>query len=130
MNARLRGGLTLAAVVLMLAGPSSPAADAVTPDTTAAAAQYAANAPSTGTGRSEPSAQVPLGEEVVPPVDGSDNLPEGIEEAPVGQAQSSPSSETRLPFTGYLALPILIAGVLAITGGLLLRRRTREPSPA
>ena len=31
-----------------------------------------------------------------------------------------------LPFTGFAAIPVLLGGLALLTGGLLLRRRTRE----
>ena len=42
---------------------------------------------------------------------------------PVEQVETGGDSE--LPFTGFLALPVLIGGVALLSGGLLLRRRTR-----
>jgi hypothetical protein len=33
---------------------------------------------------------------------------------------------TQLPFTGFAAIPVLLGGLALLTGGLILRRRTRE----
>lgn len=38
------------------------------------------------------------------------------------------SDSASLPFTGLAALPILLGGVVLLTTGLLLRRRTRDGS--
>ena len=37
------------------------------------------------------------------------------------------AAEGELPFTGFLAIPILIGGVALLSSGLILRRRTGEP---
>ena len=33
-----------------------------------------------------------------------------------------------LPFTGFLAIPVLVGGVALLSGGLVLRHRTRAPN--
>jgi hypothetical protein len=64
---------------------------------------------------------------------GSTVLPQGQHEsggAPSGeQLQPARQVETgasggQLPFTGYLAIPVLLAGVTLLSAGLVLRRRT------
>jgi hypothetical protein len=48
------------------------------------------------------------------------------EEAVQPAAQVETAADTdRLPFTGFLALPVLIGGVALLSAGLVLRRRTR-----
>jgi hypothetical protein len=42
------------------------------------------------------------------------------------QAETATQTGDELPFTGFLAIPILIGGVALLTGGLLLRRRTHD----
>jgi hypothetical protein len=50
---------------------------------------------------------------------------------PAEEAQTQPERQaaaaaetTQLPFTGFAAIPVLIGGLLLLTGGLFLRRRT------
>lgn len=40
--------------------------------------------------------------------------------------QVAASSNSQLPFTGFAAIPVMIGGIALLTGGLLLRRRTRS----
>ena len=42
------------------------------------------------------------------------------------QVESGADSGDELPFTGFLALPVLLGGVALLSAGLVLRRRTRE----
>jgi hypothetical protein len=129
INATLGSALTLTALVaalLVVLGALAPTAGAVTPNTTATAAQYPRNVEAAATA---PSLQVPLGEETAPS-EPATQLPLGEETAPsaVAGAQQAVggagSSERRLPFTGYLVLPILALGVAVLTVGVALRRRT------
>ena len=39
--------------------------------------------------------------------------------------QVAAESGSKLPFTGYAALPVLLGGVVLLAGGLVLRQRTR-----
>jgi LPXTG-motif cell wall-anchored protein len=43
---------------------------------------------------------------------------------PARQAQAQNTSQ--LPMTGFAAIPVLLGGLALLTGGLVLRRRTRE----
>ena len=40
------------------------------------------------------------------------------------QEQVETGSDSELPFTGFLALPVLLGGVALLSAGLVLRRRT------
>ena len=40
--------------------------------------------------------------------------------------QAAAAETTQLPFTGFAAIPVLLGGLALLTGGLLLRRRTRS----
>ena len=43
------------------------------------------------------------------------------------ERQAAAAAEgSELPFTGFAAIPVLLGGLALLTGGLLLRRRTRE----
>ena len=43
------------------------------------------------------------------------------------ERQSAAAADTsELPFTGVAAIPVLLGGLALLTGGLLLRRRTRD----
>ncbi len=43
------------------------------------------------------------------------------------ERQAAAAADTdELPFTGFAAIPVLLGGLALLTGGLLLRRRTRD----
>jgi hypothetical protein len=44
---------------------------------------------------------------------------------PARQVEAATSAGS-LPFTGYAAIPVLIGGLALLTGGLIMRRRTRS----
>jgi hypothetical protein len=43
------------------------------------------------------------------------------------QVSAGADGGDELPFTGFLAIPVLIGGVALLSGGLVLRHRTRAP---
>lgn len=44
------------------------------------------------------------------------------------QVSAGADGGDELPFTGFLAIPVLIGGVALLSGGLVLRHRTRAPN--
>jgi hypothetical protein len=40
--------------------------------------------------------------------------------------QEAAATNSQLPFTGFAAIPVLLGGLALLTGGLVLRRRTRS----
>ena len=42
------------------------------------------------------------------------------------ERQVESGSNSQLPFTGFAALPVLLGGIALLSGGLVLRRRSRE----
>ena len=63
------------------------------------------------------------GENAAPEDNGGGNAPEGVQ--PSRQVQAG-AGESKLPFTGFAAVPILLGGLVLLSAGLVLRRRTRE----
>jgi hypothetical protein len=47
---------------------------------------------------------------------------------PERQEAAAAATTTQLPFTGFAAIPVLLGGLVLLTGGLILRRRTRSDS--
>jgi hypothetical protein len=57
--------------------------------------------------------------------------PAEVEVAPVpAEQQAVVSSGSSLPFTGFVAIPLLIIGVLMVVGGALLRLKSRKENTA
>lgn len=58
------------------------------------------------------------------------NAPEGgvapAEETQSTRQQAAATQTSQLPFTGFAAIPVLLGGLALLTGGLVLRRRTRN----
>jgi hypothetical protein len=50
----------------------------------------------------------------------------GVQETLQPARQAEAAETNQLPFTGFAAIPVLIGGIVLLSGGLLLRRRTRS----
>ncbi len=48
------------------------------------------------------------------------------EESQPERQQAAAATTSQLPFTGFAAIPVLLGGLALLTGGLVLRRRTRS----
>jgi hypothetical protein len=64
------------------------------------------------------------------PAEESNNAPKGgvapaEEESTQPTRQVEATTESQLPFTGFAAIPVMLGGIALLTGGLVLRRRTR-----
>ncbi len=52
----------------------------------------------------------------------------GSDVQPTRQVAAGSDGGDELPFTGFLAIPVLLGGVALLSGGLVLRHRTRAPN--
>ena len=89
---------------------------------------------SPGGGNLAPGSEAPsggtLGESEASPGNGSgsgDTSPEAAEEVTVSGSGGNGSS---LPFTGFLAIPVLLVGVALLASGMAIRRRSTQPQGA
>ena len=60
---------------------------------------------------------------------GGDTSPgggEGNEVQPARQVEAGATTNSKLPFTGFAAIPVLLGGIALLSAGLVLRRRTGE----
>jgi hypothetical protein len=69
-------------------------------------------------------AQVQYDDEDRPPGNVLGEEESGTDVQPAAQVESGADDGGELPFTGFLALPVLIGGVALMSAGLVLRRRT------
>jgi hypothetical protein len=61
----------------------------------------------------------------------TETVPAEVEVAPVpAEQQAVVSSGSSLPFTGFVAIPLLIIGVLMVVGGAMLRLKSRNETAA
>ena len=73
--------------------------------------------------------QYGAGEEETPPGDVLGEEDESSDDVQQPrQVESGADTGDELPFTGFLALPVLLGGVALLSAGLVLRRRTRSDS--
>jgi hypothetical protein len=93
-----------------------------------------------GTPTPTPTGTPPADEEGgVLPAEETNNAPKGgtspAEETPSGGVSPAEATQptrqveattgSQLPFTGFAAIPVMLGGIALLTGGLVLRRRTR-----
>ena len=57
---------------------------------------------------------------------GSGVLPAEETSAQPTRQEAAAAQTSQLPFTGFAAIPVLLGGLALLSGGLVLRRRTRE----
>jgi hypothetical protein len=66
------------------------------------------------------------GQDVLPEQDQGNEAPAAAPVQPTRQVESGADSAAELPFTGFAAIPILIGGIVLLSAGLVLRRRTGD----
>ena len=115
MKSRLAVTAMLVLGMLFSTAGASLAVSGVAGDDTPSAVQYR---------QSDDSQQV-LGEvdDLGTPAGDSGTSPDAT---PAATPTAPQEASGELPFTGFLALPILVGGVALLTTGLILRRRTGE----
>ena len=66
------------------------------------------------------------GTNVSPEDNGGDVSPGGNATQPARQAEVGATTNRKLPFTGFAAVPVLLGGIALLSAGLVLRRRTGD----
>jgi hypothetical protein len=124
-------GLLVSGMLFSTAG-AGLAVSGISSNDNASVAEYGTPTPSpTPEGVTAPASE----EGGVLPAEETNNAPEGgvapaEEENQPTQAtqptrQVEATTESQLPFTGFAAIPVMLGGIALLTGGLVLRRRTR-----
>jgi hypothetical protein len=127
----MKSRLTILAMVafgmLFSTAGAGLAVSGISSNSNASVAQYGTPTPSpTPEGMTAPASE----EGGVLPAEESNNAPEGgvspaEEESTQPTRQVEATTESQLPFTGFAAIPVMLGGIALLTGGLVLRRRTR-----
>ena len=125
----MKSRLTIVAMVafgmLFSTAGAGLAVSGISSNNNASVAQYGTPTPTPD------STTVPASEEGgVLPAEESNNAPEGgvspaEEESTQPTRQVEATTGSQLPFTGFAAIPVMLGGIALLTGGLVLRRRTR-----
>jgi hypothetical protein len=129
MRSRLFITALVAGGVLMLGGGAALGVSGLSSTRSASIAQYNTTATSVVTTQvtqtqTQTQTQAPTQTEETP---SRENLGEREHGAPEGAVQGARQvSANKLPFTGYLAIPILLLGLAMLGGGAALRRSARK----
>jgi len=134
----MKSRLTILAMVafgmLFSTAGAGLAVSGISSNNNASVAQYGTPTP---TPTSTPGGGTKAAEEEggVLPAEETNNAPSGgvapAEETSPGEESTQPTrqveatTESQLPFTGFAAIPVMLGGIALLTGGLVLRRRTR-----
>ena len=131
----MKSRLTIVAMVafgmLFSTAGAGLAVQGISSNNNASVAQYGTPTPSpTPEGTTVPAEE----EGGVLPAEETHNAPKGDvapaeeetqQESTQPTRQVEATTESQLPFTGFAAIPVMLGGIALLTGGLVLRRRTR-----
>jgi hypothetical protein len=127
----MKSRLTILAMVafgmLFSTAGAGLAVSGISSNDNASVAQYGTPTPTPTAGGDTKAAEEEGG---VLPAEETNNAPEGgvapaEEESTQPTRQVEATTESQLPFTGFAAIPVMLGGIALLTGGLVLRRRTR-----
>jgi hypothetical protein len=130
-RASIAATLAMAIGILLTGGGASLAISGLASDTTAVQAQYPATATTpgpaavggAGTTEDETAVQGETDEDDPDLGGAAGETASGQEAAQAPVQVAVASGDDELPFTGFAAIPIVVAGALLIAGGAFLRRR-------
>jgi hypothetical protein len=127
----MKSRLTILAMVafgmLFSTAGAGLAVSGISSNDNASVAQYGTPTPTPTPGGDTKAAEEEGG---VLPAEETNNAPEGgvapaEEESTQPTRQVEATTESQLPFTGFAAIPVMLGGIALLTGGRVLRRRTR-----